>query len=88
MSNVTQGILRTLVAAAAIFALSAGTASAQSFSPLTMENKRPLTQEEVDKQNALDSAYKSAINKLPEKKTVDPWGNVRADPPKAIKKKQ
>jgi hypothetical protein len=57
-----------------------------SFSPFKQQDKRPPTQEEVDKQRALDNAYKAATNKIPEQKSTDPWGNVRTTAPAAKKK--
>ena len=90
--------LRVLACAATMLALTATGALAQgmsvspdgkmSFSPFAAGPKRPLTQEEVDKQRALDNAYKAATNKIPDQKSNDPWGNVRsAAPTPAAKKK-
>ena len=83
-------MLRKLMQAAAIIALLTGTASAQipMKLPLQGASKRPLTPEEIEKQKALDKAYKSATQKIPDKKAVDPWGNVRPDPATASKNKQ
>jgi len=59
------------------------------FSPFKQQDKRPPTQEEVDKQRALDEAYKSATNKIPDQKSNDPWAVVRpTGSPPAAKKKQ
>ena len=91
-------MLRIFVPAAAIVALLAGAAYAQNSSgnPLTPsfslggDQKRKLTPEEQEKQNELDNAYKSATNKIPDKKTgSDPWAAVRPSAPApAPKKKQ
>jgi hypothetical protein len=67
--------------------LLAGPAAAQGvmFSPFNAPQKRPLTQDEIDKKKAADAAYKAAMDKIPEKKAggADPWGNVRDAPPSA-----
>jgi hypothetical protein len=81
-------MLRTLIPAAAMTALLAGAAAAQEFSPFQAAPKRVLTQDEVDKQQKLDSDYKATVGKLPDHKSVDPWGDVRPNPPKAVKPKQ
>ena len=42
------------------------------------------TPEEKEADEARDKAYKESLRKIPDAKTsVDPWGNVRSDPPKA-----
>jgi hypothetical protein len=59
----------------------AGAASAQISMPgLDLSGDRPqLTKEEQEKRKAVDDAYKSAINKLPDKKkSADPWGDIRS----------
>jgi len=78
-----------LIPAAAVSALFMGTASAQSptespsQSPLMPSisltpESRPLTPEEKEKREAIEDAYKSAIQKIPDqKKSADPWENVR-----------
>jgi hypothetical protein len=44
-------------------------------------DSRPLTPEEIQKQKAIDQAYKSATKKIPNKNTTaDPWGNIRSAP--------
>jgi len=79
--------LRKLVYAGAILALGMQAASAQggvgvspqglSFSPFKGPNRPPPTQEEIDRQKAIDDAYKSASKKIPDKKVNDPWATVR-----------
>ena len=78
-----RGMVWKLIQAGAIIACLSGAASAQvMFSPFkAQENKRPPTQEEIDRQRALDNAYKSATTKIPEKKVDDPWATVRPTPP-------
>jgi hypothetical protein len=83
---------RTLIQAGAIIALLTGTAFGQvSFAqvasaqvvlaqvaPLT-DNHAPPTKKERE-QNAAEDAYRAATKKViaPEKKSLDPWGDVRA----------
>jgi hypothetical protein len=60
-----------------------------SFSPFAQQPKRPLTQEEIEKQKALDDAYKAATNKIPDQRSNDPWATVRpTGSTPAAKKKQ
>jgi C-terminal processing protease CtpA/Prc len=90
--------LRILACAGTMLVLTATGASAQgvgvspdgqlSFSPFKQQDKRPLTQDEVDRQRALDNAYKNATNKIPEQKSTDPWGNVRTTAPAPAAKKK
>lgn len=45
-------------------------------------NNKLVTQEDVQAQQDRDSAYKSAISKMPGQKAAsDPWGNVRSTTP-------
>jgi hypothetical protein len=58
-----------------------GSAFAQGINLMT-DFKRPLTSEEIERQKAIDQAYKDSINKIPDQKgSSDPWGNVRASAP-------
>jgi hypothetical protein len=44
-------------------------------------DQRKLTPEELEKQKAIDNAYRDANRKIPEKnKPADPWGDVRPAP--------
>jgi hypothetical protein len=62
---------------AAIIALGTTAAFAQSMN-LLGGNRKFVTEEEVKAQEERDSAYKSAISKMPAHKPAsDPWGNVR-----------
>jgi hypothetical protein len=69
-------------AGAAVFALVPAAALAQL--PMGVHlggDKTPPSAEEVARRRALDKAYKSATDKIPEKKPAsDPWGNVRSAP--------
>ena len=71
-----------------MLAVLTGPAFAQGIN-LLQEGKRPVTQEEVDRQKAIDEAYKSSMGKIPDQKpSTDPWGNVRASPPAKTTKTQ
>jgi hypothetical protein len=57
-------------------------ASAQSINLLV--DKPALTQEEKEKQKAVEDAYRAKMNQIPDQKTSsDPWATVRSsDTPK------
>ena len=90
MVSLTKDVLRKIVHAGAIIALLTGAASAQIKTPgINLAPDRQRTPEEIDKQKAIEDAYKSAIGKIPDKKTpVDPWGGVRSNPSPSSKPKQ
>jgi hypothetical protein len=71
--------MRTItVAATMILMLTSHANSQQNLNMLGgLGDKRPPTEEEVAKQKAADEAYKAAVGKIPEKKSLDPWGQVR-----------
>ena len=72
---------RYLVAAAVIVMSLTADALAQLTMPgIGLNADRPqLTKEEQEKRKAVDDAYKSTINKLPDKKKLaDPWGDIRS----------
>ncbi len=86
-----------LVLVAAIGALSTGTAAAQmpmpglTLNPGSDTDSRPLTKEEAEKKKAREDAYKSALEKIPDKKNTkpaDPWGNMRWAAPDSSKTEQ
>jgi hypothetical protein len=85
-----RNMWRKLINAATITALLTGTAAAQMppISPFKATEKPPPTQDEIDKQKAVDEAYKSATKKIPEKKVDDPWATVRPTPPTASQNKK
>jgi hypothetical protein len=73
-------MLRKFIGAGLIISLLTGAALAQLPMPgvsLGHDEKHKLTPEEQAKQDATDRAYKSTLQKIPEKKTLDPWGNIR-----------
>jgi hypothetical protein len=84
-------MLRKLIGAGVIVIFLTGIAAAQLPMPgisLGGDNKRKLTPDEIAKQKATDSAYRAALDKIPEKKTtVDPWGNIRSAPSTAAQNK-
>jgi len=46
---------------------------------IDLMKERPLDPEEQEKRKAVDDAYKSTMEKLPDqKKSNDPWGNIRS----------
>ncbi|PWT89585.1 MAG: hypothetical protein C5B56_06865 [Proteobacteria bacterium] len=81
--------MRILVAAL-VLALAAGPAFAQigGFNLLDSPGKRK-TQDDVDREQALDDAYKSTMKKMPDQKKAanDPWADVRGgSQPPAVQK--
>jgi hypothetical protein len=83
-------MLRKLIQAGAIVALLTGAASAQMPMgiPLRAPGKRALTPQEIEKQKAIDNAYRSATKTIPNKPAVDPWGNVRPNPATGARNKK
>ena len=79
--RLTKDILRKIVHAGAIIAFLTGAASAQ-MPGINLSPDRQMTPEEKEKQKAIENAYKSAIEKIPDKKPpADPWGAVRSTTP-------
>jgi hypothetical protein len=72
------------LAAAAAMVLALAPVGAAAQLPMSMPmgaNKPELTPEQIEKQKALEKAYKAAKEKIPEKNTAaDPWGNIRPAP--------
>ena len=71
---------------AAVFALLAGPAYAQSESPHInlLADQPSKTPEQLEQEAAQQKAYKDSLRKIPDAKTGnDPWGVVRSDAPKA-----
>ena len=89
------GALRKFFYAGAMLALWTQAASAQgvgvspqgmTFSPFKQTDRPPPTPEEVERQKAVDEAYKAASKKIPDKKVNDPWATVRPAPNSAASK--
>ena len=80
--TVTRTIPRKLMIGAALLAMLTGTAAAQLMPSISLPSgaQKKLTPEEQEKQDALDNAYKSATNKIPDQKLNDPWATVRPAP--------
>jgi hypothetical protein len=81
-------MLRKLILAGAALVLLAGAAYAQTGFPMPSislgKDKPPPTEEELERQKAIDNAYKSATKKIPDKQqAADPWGTVRPSQPPA-----
>jgi hypothetical protein len=84
-------MLRKLFGAGAIIVVLTGAAAAQLPMPgisLGGDHTRKLTPEEQARQDATDKAYRSTMQKIPEKKVTDPWGNIREASPAPAKNKQ
>jgi hypothetical protein len=81
--SLSKDILGKIVHVGAIIALLTGAASAQMPMPgINLSPDRQMTPEEKEKQKAIENAYKSAIEKIPDKKPpADPWGAVRSTTP-------
>jgi len=81
-------MLPRLIFAGAIVLLIAGAAAAQSNTSSSQPDSKPSipifqqaappTQEQIERQKAVDRDYEATIHKLPNKKTsTDPWGDIR-----------
>jgi len=76
-----RNVIGLLAVSAIIVGMLSGAVFAQDFRPAINLNadSRPLTSEEQEKRKAVDDAYRSTLNKLPDKKkSSDPWGNLRS----------
>jgi hypothetical protein len=66
--------------AAAMIAMLAGPACAQSKAPKALEDMMGAkTPDQIEKEQAADRAYKESLKKIPDAKApADPWGNARS----------
>ena len=66
--------------AAAMIAMLAGPACAQSNAPKTLgDMMNAKTPDQIEKERAADRAYKDSLKKIPDAKApADPWGNARS----------
>jgi hypothetical protein len=93
MGSRVQTVSRRSALSRRSIALAAGAVAALALLPATAAaqfpmpgvhlggDKEPPSKEELERRRALDKAYKSATEKIPEKKpAADPWGNLRAAP--------
>jgi hypothetical protein len=72
--------------AAALIALLAGPAFAQSV-PRYGDINKSKTPQEIEQEHEADKAYEKSLGNIPDKGPTDPWGNVRSDsPPKTSTK--
>ncbi len=80
--KLVRDMSRLLLSAVALSVLLAAPAAAQFPMPSVslQPEGRHLTPEELERQKAIDKAYRAANSKIPEKKVDDPWGNVRTVP--------
>lgn len=71
-----------MIYAVAMIVLLTGQASAQSMN--LMPELKSKTPEEREQDAISDKAYRESLRKIPDNKaSVDPWGAVRSDAPKA-----
>jgi hypothetical protein len=79
-----------ILRAAAIIALLAGPAYAQSQDqhvPRYGETSTPKSPQQIESEKQADKAYKNSLGNIPDKGPTDPWGNARsADAPKQAAK--
>jgi len=67
-------------AAAAVIALVAGPAYAQSKSiPKYGETQKDKTPQEIQAERDAETAYKRSLGNIPDQGPTDPWGNLRGD---------
>jgi len=75
-------MLRKLIQAGAIVAFFTGSAAAQDTLGISLNPRKQLSPEQIEKQKAADEAYKAAMKKIPDKNSsADPWGNIRPTAP-------
>lgn len=71
--------------AAALLALLAVPAYAQSPTVNLMPDVKTRTPEEKEQDAIADKAYRESLRKIPDAKaSADPWGAVRSEAPKAV----
>jgi ethanolamine ammonia-lyase small subunit len=66
---------------AAVFALLAGPAYAQSPHVNLLSDTPSKTPEEKEQDAIKEKAYKDSLKKIPDAKAADPWGTVRSETP-------
>lgn len=89
--RIVQKSLLRIAAAAAAGAMLAGTAAAQFPTPsFSLQNDKAKTPQQIEQEQQIDRAYKSATRKIPDKNAAnDPWADVRSAPtPPAEKQKK
>ena len=77
MKALVTGLMITLATVPGLLVLIAPPVNAQSFKPMSKPvSKEREAAEAASKRKADDGGYKSAIERLPDKK-FDPWANMR-----------
>jgi hypothetical protein len=74
--------------AAAVIALLAGPAYAQTQAPVPRYGEdKAKSPQEIAAEKEAEKAYKKSLSNIPEQAPTDPWGNVRSNSaPKAVAK--
>src|SRR5204863_9752932 len=78
------------VSLAALTLFTAASVSAQTLGTgIPLNQQEAKTQEQIEKQKAIEEAYKATLKKIPDaKQSNDPWGGVRdADTPRTTQAK-
>ncbi len=83
-------MLRAMLGAAAVSIVLTGSAAAQMPMPkFSLQNDKQKTPEEIEHDKAIDKAYRSATQKIPDQTNAnDPWATVRPAPSAAGPKKK
>ena len=85
---IAQRTLLRLICAMAVTAMLSGAASAQFNPSINLEQEKHRTPEQIEHDKAIDKAYQSATQKIPDRKVAnDPWTDVRPTPPAPPEKK-
>ena len=72
--------MRAFLAAAAVIALLAGPAYAQSEPvPKYGDPPKEKSRQEIEADREAQRAYKRSLGNIPDQGPTDPWGNVRSD---------
>jgi hypothetical protein len=89
MAHSARSTLWKLAQAGALIALLTGAASAQIPGVNLAPQDRQVSKEELEKRQATEDAYKSALKKIPDQKPAsDPWGGVRSNAPASTNTKR
>ena len=76
-----------ILLAAAVFALLAGPAYAQSQAIPRAGEDTGKSEQQIREEKEADKAYQKSLGNIPAQKAPDPWGTVRGDnAPKAVAK--
>jgi hypothetical protein len=76
-----------ILGVAAVFAILAGSAYAQTSVPKYGDVDKEKSPEQIRSEKEAERAYQRSLGNIPEQKSADPWGAVRSDnPPKTAVK--